>query len=122
MRNDCVPELILTSPLVRAEQTAQVVAQSFPGGETVTERWLASGMGAEDFFAGMSAYKKHASVMVVGHEPDFSETISAALGSTGFSAVRVRKASLTLLDFATLRPGAGRLDWSLPVRLMGQEG
>ncbi len=121
LRNDYVPEVILTSPLVRAEQTAQIVAQVLPGCEMVTERWLASGMGADDFFEGIGAYKQHSSVMVVGHEPDFSETISAALGSTGFSVVRVRKASVTLVDFGSVRAGGGRLDWSLPVRLMGRE-
>lgn len=117
--NDCVPEVILTSPLVRAEQTAQVVAGVMPGCEAVIERWLASGMSADDFFEQIGSYKAHASVMVVGHEPDLSETISAALGSTNFSAVRVRKASLTLVEFGAVRAGGGRLDWSLPVRLMG---
>ncbi len=121
LRNEFVPEIILTSPLVRAEQTAQIVAQVLPGCEVVTERWLASGMSGSRFFEGIVAYRMHGSVMVVGHEPDFSEAISAAVGSASLAAVRVRKASVTLVDFGALRPGNGWVDWSLPVRLMGQE-
>lgn len=118
-----LPEVVLSSPLVRAEETARIVVSQFPGGEVVVERWLASGMSAGDFFEGIGAHQNSASVMVVGHEPDFGETISAALGSTSSSVVRVRKASLTLVDFGgrRVRPGTGRLDCCVPVRLMGRE-
>ncbi len=112
------PDVILSSPLVRAEQTARCVAKRLGGAEVVVERWIASGMGAEDFFEGIAGYAKLTSVFLVGHEPDFSETISAALGVTNSTAIQVRKASLTTVDFYSLRPGAGRLQFSIPVRLM----
>jgi phosphohistidine phosphatase len=113
-----IPDVILSSPLVRAEQTARCVAKRLGGAAVVVEQWIASGMGAEDFFEGIVEYAKMTSVLVVGHEPDFSETISAVLGVTNSAAIQVRKASLTMVDLRALRAGAGRLQFSIPVRLM----
>ncbi len=113
-----VPDVILSSPLVRAEQTARCVAKRLDGVEVIVERWIASGMGASDFFEGIGGYSKMKNVLLVGHEPDFSETISAALGVTSATAIQVRKASLTMVDLYALRAGAGRLQFSIPVRLM----
>ncbi len=113
-----VPDVILSSPLVRAEQTARCVAKRLGGAEVVIERWIASGMGAENFFEEIAAYAKMTSVIVVGHEPDLSETISASLGVTSATAIQVRKASLTMIDLRAVRAGAGRLQFSIPVRLM----
>ena len=119
-RTGTVPELILASPLARAEETARIVADAVGGVEVVVEQWLASGMGANDFFEGIGGYKKLERVMVVGHEPDFSETISAAVGCASGTAVHVRKASLTLIDFRVLRSSGGRIEVCLPVRLMAE--
>jgi phosphohistidine phosphatase SixA len=110
-----VPDLILSSPVVRAEQTARAVSKRLDDRELVVERWLACGMAPDDCLGGLKAYAKFDHVMVVGHEPDFSETISVL---TGGSSVNVRKASLTAVDLPRLRAGAGRLEFSVPVRLM----
>jgi hypothetical protein len=56
--------------------------------------------------------------MVVGHEPDFSAAIAACVGLPDSDRLVVRKASLTAVDLPRLRAGAGRLEYTLPVRLM----
>jgi len=110
-----VPDIILSSPVVRAEQTAKAVSKRLDDREIVVERWIACGMDPETCLESLAAYAKFDHVMLVGHEPDFSEAISAF---TGGSSVNIRKASLTAVDMPSLRAGAGRLEFSIPVRLM----
>jgi phosphohistidine phosphatase SixA len=66
----------------------------------------------------LTAYANFEQILLVGHEPDFSSTISALLGCSGPGSVRVRKASVTSVSLAGLRGGAGELQFALPVRLM----
>lgn len=115
VRFGLIPDVILSSPVVRAEQTARAVSGRLDGREIVLERWIACGMAPAACLDGLGAYAKFEHVMIVGHEPDFSETISEL---TGGSAVNVRKASLTAVAMPRLRAGAGRLEFSVPVRLM----
>jgi len=118
VRFGLVPDLILASPVVRAEQTAQAVAKRLDGRELVVERWIACGMTPAACLGGLGAYAKFEHVMIVGHEPDFSETIAALVGLPHPDNVHIRKASLTAVDMPRLRAGAGRLEFTLPVRLM----
>ena len=57
-------------------------------------------------------------ILLVGHEPDFSGTISELIGLPDPSALKIRKASLTVLDLAELKPGCGQLQFMVPARLM----
>lgn len=111
------PEVVLTSPLVRARETAQPIASRL-GVELVVVPFLASGMAPEAAMQELRGYDRFKSVMIVGHEPDFSMLISHALGIAGGAHFHVRKASLTLLELAAFRGGAGRLEFSIPCKLM----
>jgi phosphohistidine phosphatase SixA len=115
VRFGLVPDIILSSPVVRAEQTAKAVSKRLDDREIVVERWIACGMTPDVCLESLAAYAKFDHVMIVGHEPDFSETISVL---TGGSSVNIRKASLTAVDMPRLRAGAGRLEFTVPVRLM----
>ncbi len=110
-----IPDIVVSSPLVRAEQTATAVSKRLDGRELVIERWLACGMSPDACLEGLAAYAKFDHVMLVGHEPDFSEAISALSGGSAFN---IRKASLSAVDLPRLRAGAGRVEFSVPVRLM----
>jgi len=118
VRCGLIPDVIVTSPVVRAEQTAQAVSKRLDGRELIVERWLACGMSPEDCFEGLAPYAKFDHVMLVGHEPDFSAAISACIGLPDSGSVLVRKASLTGIDLRRPRAGAGRLEFTLPSRLM----
>lgn len=114
---DLRPELILTSPLRRARQTAEPVGERLRCAVLVVP-WLASGMAPEDGVAGLHEYSSFPSVMLVGHEPDFSLLIAHLLGMPDPPKITVRKASLTLLELRAPRAGAATLSFSLPCRLM----
>lgn len=109
--------LVLSSPLRRAHETAQIVASNLRA-EMLIAPWLASGMHPQGALEELRAYRSQSSVMLVGHEPDFSQLIAHLLGMPTNNAIHVRKASLTLLDLDVFRAGAATLLFSLPCKLM----
>ncbi len=112
------PEIVLSSPLTRARQTAEHFLSEQPLGAPVVAAFLASGMGPETAVSELKAYGKFESVMIVGHEPDFSVLVAHLIGLPANSNFVVRKGSLTLLDVPALRAGAASLEFSIPCRLM----
>lgn len=118
VRFGLIPSLILASPVVRARQTAKIVSQRLGDADLVEERWLACGMSPESCLRELSAYVQNESVMLVGHEPDFSETIAALVGMSNPGHLNIRKASLTAIDLPSLAAGAGQLQFLVPSRLM----
>ncbi len=115
--HDIRPNFVLSSPIRRAHQTATEVANHLKS-ELVTVRWLACGATPEVILEQLDEYKMAPSVMIVGHEPDFSNLAGALLGSSIYGSVHVRKASLILIDVPQLTTGYGRLEFSIPVKLM----
>ena len=118
--HDLIPDLILTSPLQRAEQTARLFAEEIGAPKSVTvEAFLACGMNPETALRELKTYKKLGSVMLVGHEPDLGRLASWLLGSSAFGKIRIRKASLTVFDLDIADPDSAVLQFSIPVKLMG---
>jgi len=109
--------LVLSSPLRRAHETAQPVAEAL-GADLLIAPWLASGMHPQTALEELRAHRALGSVILVGHEPDFSLLAAHLLGLPTNNAIHIRKASLTLLDLAVFRPGAASLLFSLPCKLM----
>ena len=115
--HDMQLSLILTSPLRRALQTAKPVAEALRA-ELIIAPWLSSGMSPHKALEEIGAYRAQNSVMLVGHEPDFSQLAAHLLGLPTNHAINIRKGSLTLLDVSSFRPGAASLQFSLPCKLM----
>ncbi|MFT4177341.1 MAG: histidine phosphatase family protein [Luteolibacter sp.] len=111
-RHEQLPDIVLTSPLVRARQTAEDFCQAAGLDAPVIQDWLASGMRAEHAAKELSAFGEFASVMIVGHEPDFSELIGWFLGAATGS-IEVKKGALVCLE---TRPPSrvGVLRWAVP--------
>lgn len=109
------PEVIFSSPLVRARQTAEIVGKRL-GIEPVEARWLASGMTPDACMSELEACVHLSTVLLVGHEPDFSNVIAAWIGCETSENLHIRKTSLTALDVSGCRPGAARLEFLIPVR------
>ncbi|MDR3405404.1 MAG: phosphohistidine phosphatase SixA [Chthoniobacter sp.] len=115
--HDMQLSLILTSPLRRAHETAKPVAAALRA-ELVIAQWLSSGMHPQAGLEELRAYRAQSSVMLVGHEPDFSQFAAHLLGLPTNTAINIRKASLTLLEIDVFRAGAASLQFSLPCKLM----
>lgn len=108
--------LILSSPLVRALETAEIVAAALGLKDSpLTDRRLAPGFNATALREILSEHAGAAALLLVGHEPDFSETIEACIGG---GRVECKKGGLARLDITDpLRP-RGSLLWLLPPRVL----
>src|SRR5437867_3452811 len=96
------PDLILTSPLPRAAQTAEIAAEHLDV-KCPQEQRLSPGFGPA---ALEQIINKHSveSLMIVGHEPDFTRTISALTGAS----LKLSKAGVAVVD-VDLASRKGRL-------------
>lgn len=113
------PDAVLTSPLPRARQTAELLCRAI-GGRPVEDERLRPGAGWGDFARAMAAHADARRLMFVGHEPDLSSTIALL---TGASSVRMRKGGLACVEFYGVpEPGAGELAWLLDPDLYADPG
>jgi len=112
-------EVIVTSPLVRARQTAEIVARELGLEDTLTDdERLAPGFCAEDLAGLLQDYRDHRAILLVGHEPDFSAVVSACIGG---GLVECKKGGVARVDVRN--PGSidGVLVWLLPPRVLAPE-
>jgi phosphohistidine phosphatase len=107
------PALVLSSPIRRAHETACIVSA-----EVCVAPWLACGFEPAVALEKVSDLRQHASVLLVGHEPDFSRFAAYLLGMATPTAFYLRKASLTLIEIDIFKPRAARLEFSIPCKLM----
>jgi len=112
------PDLILSSPVLRARQTASIAAAELKDESPTEVPWLACGMNPERALAELAGYAKLESVMIVGHEPDFSTLVAHLLDLGSSASVNVSKASLTCIEIARLVAGSGVLRFLIPAKLL----
>jgi phosphohistidine phosphatase len=104
-------EAIITSPKVRAAETAELLAERIDGKVTEDER-LASSFDLDVIEAILREAGDPDEAMLVGHDPDFSELLSVLCAAAG---VTMRKGALARIEIdRPLRPGGGTLRWLLP--------
>ena len=115
--HDLQPARVLSSPVRRAHETALIVSAHLRA-ELEVAPWLACGMHPELALEELRDHRQHASVMIVGHEPDFSRLAAHLLGIPDGDRIAVRKASLILLDLENFRAAGAQLQFSVPCRLM----
>lgn len=117
MRLMCVaPDLLLTSPFIRAKQTADITARVLKVRDHVavadelapgaSQRRLVNRLRAAD--------PPPKSVLLVGHEPYLSELVSVLLTGKRCAVISLKKGGLCKLTTEKLRFGrCARLDWLL---------
>jgi phosphohistidine phosphatase len=101
------PDVIVTSPLPRAAQTAEIAAKHLKV-KCKEEKLLAPGFRWTELKRVLKKYPEE-SVMIVGHEPDFTETISELTGAS----LKLSKAGIALVDL-NRSWRHGRLLWLIP--------
>jgi phosphohistidine phosphatase len=112
------PEIVLTSPLLRAVQTAEEFCQAagIPG--PVVQGWLACGCVATTALTELAAFQDFKRVAIVGHEPDFSRLIQSCLGAHG-TAIDIKKGALACLRIAP-PSRCGTLVYLIPPKLCAE--
>jgi phosphohistidine phosphatase len=114
---------IISSPLVRASETAAVVAEVFGPGITVERSdFLRPGGSLQALLTSLSKRRDHHSVLVVGHEPDLSEGVAKLIGNARAN-FQFKKGGCCRIDFDKFPPGPpGKLVWWLTPRVMRKIG
>ena len=100
-------DLILSSPYLRARQTADIVAQILKPLEAVhLSDTLAPGGSPRQLLAALQTeYREWQEVLLVGHEPYLSRLISTLLTGGPNLSVVMKKGGLCTLEVETLRFG-----------------
>jgi phosphohistidine phosphatase len=115
-------DIVLTSPLVRAHETAEVlVAGLKPKPKLVVAEVLSPGRKPATVLAEIGKYAGMARgpsrLALVGHEPDLGELAARLVGAKG--AIEFKKGAVCLIDVDRAMPGGpGTLRWLLPPRVL----
>ena len=116
-RHDVLPEVILSSPVTRALQTAKIVQKSLSDSGLIEVPWAACGMDPDTARDELRAYAKLNAVMLVGHQPDLGHLAATLLGCDNAGSLHVRKSLLCAIDLSPdLRHGV--LEFFIPAKLM----
>jgi phosphohistidine phosphatase len=112
------PDALLTSPLLRARQTAEIAAVAW--GRRPKPRELQAL--ADGDFAGLAAalgeLPPTALVAVVGHEPHVSDLLGRLLGGSAPERLTFRKGGAALVELPGSLKDGGRLVWYLRPRVL----
>lgn len=110
------PDALLSSTKARALQTAEVLGATI-GSEVRTDARLANGLSVDDLRALITEAGAVAQLLLVGHDPDFSDLVSELVGAS----IVVRKAALVRIEVDPLavQPGSGVLRWLIPPDALG---
>jgi phosphohistidine phosphatase len=112
------PGLILTSPLRRAVETAQIAAETLDYKQPILHTdVLVPSSSPEAVWAEIRAHRSEAAILLAGHEPLLGETVSYLLGSSRV-LVEMKKGALVRID--VVESGAtprGSLQWLLTPKL-----
>jgi phosphohistidine phosphatase len=111
-------DLILSSPYIRARQTAEIAARVL---KAIPELKLTPVLGADstprDLVRGLLRRKLPERVLLVGHEPLFSDTIAFLLGGHSDIAITLKKGGLAFLTVEQLKMDrCAALEWLVTPR------
>ena len=104
-------DVIVTSPLVRAKQTAEIVAAALnPRPPIVSIESLTPDGTFQDIIADLEKQAKRSRIAIVGHEPGIGEFAARLAGSR--HPFELKKGAVCRVDIETLPPaGSGALRW-----------
>ena len=110
-------DVIYTSPLVRAKQTAEIITRVFNADRKLreTDRLAPGGDPRELIDMINRARDEHASVLLVGHEPYLSDLISVLVVGDSSLPLTMKKGGVCKLSVGALKYGkCASLEWLLP--------
>ena len=105
------PDVILTSPKLRAAETARIVGRALDV-KPDDEGRLAESFELSDIGTMLAAHPDARRVVLVGHDPDFSSIASTLTGAE----IELRKGAIARIDLPDSEPVAGQgiLRWLIP--------
>jgi phosphohistidine phosphatase len=114
------PEIIVTSPLVRAQQTAELLGKALATPAPIQQdARLGHTFDVKALAEILAEHRELSSFAIVGHNPSFAAVLSAV---TGGIDVDVRKGAIALVTIPDPAEPIGRLLWLAPPTLFASEG
>jgi len=109
-------DAMLTSPLLRARQTAALVAEALKMRVDDDERIV--NLNARKLQDVVKDHRDAAAIMLVGHEPSMSETISDVVGG---GRIDLKKGGLACFEVRDETCERGRLLWLIPPKVLAEK-
>lgn len=100
------PAEIVTSPLIRCRQTANIVADALGLDGPREDDRLRPGAGVETVLDILVERSDADEMLICGHEPDCSQVVADLVGG---GDIEMRKGSVAVIELPSLRPVAGTL-------------
>lgn len=116
---DIEVDVIATSPLKRALETAEIIARKLKK-QRLLEQWdeLKPEGDQKALYKRLARLKQDSSVLLVGHEPYLSTMISELISGKRESRISLKKAGLAKVELTAMLPvPSGELRWLLTPRL-----
>jgi phosphohistidine phosphatase len=112
-------DVLGSSPLRRAIQTADIVAEEFTGVDIAAVRALEPESALPAFVTWLRRQRDAELVAVVGHEPHLGTLVTWLLTGLDEPRVPLKKGGACLLEFSSLpRKGGATLQWALTPALL----
>ena len=106
------PARILTSPLVRSRQTADIIASALAAEcdvEPVEE--LKNGFTTTSLLRLLNRCRLNEEVLLVGHMPDLADHIAQLIGAGSSAGLGLGKGSVACIETPEAKAGSGQLRW-----------
>lgn len=119
------PDVIITSPLVRAVETARLVVAGLRNAPEPRELdALASDVPPADTLKALRLVGRSQHVLIVGHEPNLSSVLSLLLtGAVDGVNIELKKGACAAVELTAFEPhGGATLRWLLPPRALRRAG
>ena len=118
---DVSVDLIISSPLVRTRQTAEILADGLSGKPPVVfSDALAPEGTSGEVVQEVAKHSKHKRIALVGHEPNIGELAARLIDAR--TAFEFKKGGVCRIDFETFPQETGQLRWLLTPRILKNVG
>ena len=116
-------DLIFSSPLTRALQTAEILQQAFPKATREPAKELAPGGERKHLLKRLGKLPADSTLALIGHEPDLSELVAWLAAGSDFSFMELKKGAACLLkSVGKPGPASAELLWALAPKQLRQLG
>jgi phosphohistidine phosphatase len=113
---DVQVDVIISSPLKRATQTASLVGNEMGyEGKLQIDEGLRPEATFVDFRRLLEKYANQESIMVVGHNPNLSQFLGTVIGESGEASTDLKKGAVARVE---MRRSSGTLQWCLTPKIL----
>ena len=120
----CRPTRVLTSPYLRAQQTAALAADALDvsPAQIITTDVLLPDAPPYALFQALHAFSEDDEVLCAGHAPNLDRVLALALTGDRVPVTAMKKSGAALLELADLPRTHGELVWLLPPKALAALG